>query len=109
MIGKQDTFLPYGRQSLTDEDIAVGVEVLPVDYAGQPAELDGVMELARERNLVVIEDACHALGASYRGRPVGSVAHMTVFSFHPVKHLTTGEGGMVATNNREYADRLRRF
>ena len=59
--------------------------------------------------LVVIEDACHALGAEYRGRRVGGIAHMTVFSFHPVKHLATGEGGMVATDNPEFAQTLRRF
>jgi perosamine synthetase len=57
----------------------------------------------------VIEDACHALGAEYRSRRVGSVSHMTVFSFHPVKHLTTGEGGMVTTDNAEVADTLRKF
>ena len=57
----------------------------------------------------MIEDACHALGAEYRGRRVGSIAHMTVFSFHPVKHLTTGEGGMVTTDNPVFAETLRRF
>ena len=57
----------------------------------------------------MIEDACHALGAEYRGRRVGSVAHMTVFSFHPVKHLTTGEGGMVTSDNPAFVQALRRF
>jgi perosamine synthetase len=83
--------------------------ILPVDYAGHPADLDSVVEMARRRGLVVIEDACHALGAEYRGRRVGSIADMTVFSFHPVKHITTGEGGMVTTNNADYAETLRRF
>lgn len=83
--------------------------ILPVDYAGHPADLDLIIEIAREHRLVVIEDACHALGAEYRGRSVGSIADMTVFSFHPVKHITTGEGGMVTTNNPEYAETLRRF
>jgi perosamine synthetase len=59
--------------------------------------------------LIVIEDACHALGAEYHGRRVGSLADMTVFSFHPVKHVTTGEGGMVTTNNPQFAETLRRF
>ena len=58
---------------------------------------------------VVIEDACHALGAEYKGRRVGSIAHMTVFSFHPVKHITTGEGGMVTTDDADLAETLRRF
>jgi perosamine synthetase len=83
--------------------------ILPVDYAGHPADLDPILQLAERHGLVVIEDACHALGAEYRGRRVGSVAHMTVFSFHPVKHLTTGEGGMVTTNNPVFAETLRRF
>ena len=63
----------------------------------------------RTHGAVLIEDACHALGAEYRGKRVGSLADMTVFSFHPVKHLTTGEGGMVTTNDARLADTLRRF
>jgi perosamine synthetase len=83
--------------------------ILAVDYAGHPADLDPILEIAKRHGLIVIEDACHALGAECRGRRVGSIADMTVFSFHPVKHITTGEGGMVATNNPELAETLRRF
>src|SRR5256885_127451 len=83
--------------------------ILPVDYAGHPADLEHVSEIAERYGLTVIEDACHALGAEYRGRRVGSLSHMTVFSFHPVKHLTTGEGGMVTTDNPRFADTLRKF
>ena len=83
--------------------------IIPVDYAGHPADLYVILQLAESRGLAVIEDACHALGACYRGRPTGSCAHMTVFSFHPVKHLTTGEGGMVTTDNPGFAETLRRF
>ena len=83
--------------------------ILPVDYAGHPADLTPILEIARRPKLVVIEDACHALGAEYDGRCVGSIADMTVFSFHPVKHITTGEGGMVATNSAQFAETLRRF
>jgi len=83
--------------------------ILPVDYAGHPADLKPIIDLARERGLAVIEDACHALGAECDGRQVGSIADMTVFSFHPVKHITTGEGGMVTTNNPQFAETLRRF
>lgn len=83
--------------------------VLPVDFAGHPADLDAILELARDHELVVIEDASHALGAEHRGRRVGSISHMTVFSFHPVKHVTTGEGGMVTTDNPDLAARLRLF
>jgi len=83
--------------------------ILPVDYAGHPADLMPIMKLARSRGLIVIEDACHALGAEYAGHRVGSISDMTVFSFHPVKHITTGEGGMVVTNNPQFAETLRRF
>jgi len=83
--------------------------ILPVDYAGHPADLTAILEIARRQGLIVIEDACHALGAEYGGRRVGSVADMTVFSFHPVKHITTGEGGMVTTNHSQLAETLRRF
>lgn len=83
--------------------------VLPVDYGGHPADLDPTLALAERHGLIVIEDACHALGAEYWGRRTGSVAHMSVFSFHPVKHLATGEGGMVTTDRADLAESLRRF
>jgi perosamine synthetase len=83
--------------------------IIAVDYAGQPADLNALRELATQHGLVLIEDACHALGAQYLGTRVGGIADMTVFSFHPVKHLTTGEGGMVTTNHAKLAETLRRF
>ena len=83
--------------------------ILPVDFAGHPADLDEIMAIARGRKLVVIEDASHALGAEYRGRKTGSLADMTIFSFHPVKHITTGEGGMVLTNSERYYQHLKTF
>ncbi|NYT09585.1 MAG: UDP-4-amino-4,6-dideoxy-N-acetyl-beta-L-altrosamine transaminase [Methanosarcinales archaeon] len=83
--------------------------ILPVDYAGHPADLDVIMELAERNRLLIIEDACHALGAEYKGKRVGSISHMTVFSFHPVKHITTGEGGMVTTDDPEIERKLRLF
>jgi perosamine synthetase len=83
--------------------------ILPLDYAGHPAEMDAMLELSTRHGLVVIEDACHALGAEYRQRRTGGVGHMTVFSFHPVKHLTAGEGGMVTTDRADLAELLRRF
>ena len=83
--------------------------IIAVDYAGHPAALDELGEIAKARGALLIEDACHALGAEHRGKRVGSIADMTVFSFHPVKHLTTGEGGMVATNDARLAETLRRF
>lgn len=83
--------------------------LLPVDYAGHPAEMDAMREIAEKHGLIVIEDACHALGAELAGTRVGTLADMTVFSFHPVKHITTGEGGMVVTDNTKFAEVLRRF
>ena len=83
--------------------------LMPVDYSGHPAALDEMLSLAEKHGLVVIEDAAHALGAQYKGRRVGGLSHMTTFSFHPVKHITTGEGGMVTTDSQELARRLRSF
>ena len=83
--------------------------LLPVDFAGHPAQLDPLLELAARHHLVVIEDGAHALGATYHGHRVGSIAHMTMFSLHPVKHLTTGEGGIITTNDDHLAARLRMF
>jgi dTDP-4-amino-4,6-dideoxygalactose transaminase len=80
--------------------------VIPVDFAGQPADLQPIMDLARRHNLVVIEDAAHAIGAEYRGRRVGSIADMTCFSFYATKNITSGEGGALTTNNAEWADRI---
>jgi UDP-4-amino-4,6-dideoxy-N-acetyl-beta-L-altrosamine transaminase len=83
--------------------------IFAVDYAGHPVSLDELRSLATKQGALLIEDASHALGATYRGESIGSIADMTVFSFHPVKHLTTGEGGMVTTNDGQMAETLRRF
>jgi perosamine synthetase len=83
--------------------------IIAVDYAGHPAELNELGELAKKHKALLIEDASHALGAEYHGKRVGGIADMTVFSFHPVKHLTTGEGGMVTTDDVRLAETLRRF
>lgn len=71
--------------------------ILPVHFAGQPADLDPLMELARSRNLTILEDAAHAIGTEYKGKRIGSHGNTSVFSFHPNKNMTTGEGGAVAT------------
>lgn len=83
--------------------------IIAVDYAGQPCDYDALREIADRNKLVLIADACHSLGATYRGRKVGTLADLTVFSFHPVKHITTGEGGMVVTDNPEYSNRMTMF
>ena len=81
--------------------------VVPVHYAGQPAPMDEILEIARQHRLTVIEDAAHALPASYRGRAVGTIGDLTAFSFYATKNLTTGEGGMLTFANADLADRLR--
>ena len=83
--------------------------ILPVDFAGHASDLDEILEISKKHNLVVIEDAAHALGAEYKGRKVGSVSDMTIFSFHPVKHIATGEGGAIATNNQKYYEKIKEF
>lgn len=93
------------RERLTPRTRAV----ITVDFAGHPSDLDPLGELAAGAGAVLIDDAAHALGAVYRGRPVGTQAGLTTLSFHPVKHVTTGEGGMVLTHDAELAARLVRF
>ena len=83
--------------------------IIAVDYAGQPCDYDALQAIADEHGLILVADACHALGGSYKGRPVGSLADLSVFSFHPVKHITSGEGGMVATDDPDMARRMRIF
>lgn len=93
------------EQKITDKTKAI----IPVDFTGQPVELEKILELAKKYNLIVIEDAAHALGATYKNKKVGSISDMTMFSFHPVKHITSGEGGMIVTNNKEYYEKLIQF
>ena len=81
--------------------------IIPVDQIGLAAELDAVNEIARRHGLRVIEDAAPALGAMYRGRPIGAISPITCFSFHPRKSITTGEGGVIATNDGDIAAKAR--
>jgi len=93
------------EKKITDKTKAI----IPVDFTGQPASLDEIREIAKKHHLIIIEDAAHALGATYKGQMVGSISDMTMFSFHPVKHITSGEGGIITTNNKEYYDKLLQF
>ncbi|KAE9635578.1 UDP-4-amino-4,6-dideoxy-N-acetyl-beta-L-altrosamine transaminase [Defluviitalea raffinosedens] len=93
------------RRKITNKTKAI----IPVHYTGQPCDMDEIMKIAKEHNLIVIEDAAHALGAEYKGRKIGSIGDMTTFSFHPVKPITTGEGGAITTNNKEFYDKLMLF
>ncbi|QZY56313.1 UDP-4-amino-4,6-dideoxy-N-acetyl-beta-L-altrosamine transaminase [Crassaminicella profunda] len=93
------------ERKITDKTKAI----IPVDYTGQVVDIDPILKLAEKHNLIVIEDAAHALGTEYKGKKVGSIAHMTTFSFHPVKHITTGEGGVITTNDEEFYKKLSLF
>ena len=81
--------------------------IVAVDYAGLPCDLDELLRICDRHHLLLVEDACHAPGAEYRGRRVGSIAHLSAFSFHPVKHVTTAEGGMVTSGDPALAARVR--
>jgi len=83
--------------------------VIPVHFAGQPCEMARILEIARRHDLRVIEDAAHAFPASYKGKAIGSIGDYTCFSFYATKNITTGEGGMVTTDDPDQADRIRRM
>ena len=80
--------------------------IIPVHLAGQPCDMDEIHAIAKEHHLIVIEDAAHALGSEYKGKMIGSMSDMTTFSFHPVKPITTGEGGMIVTNDETLYKKL---
>lgn len=90
------------RRKITDKTKAI----IPVHFTGQPCAMDEIHVIAQEHDLIVIEDAAHALGADYKGRKIGSLSDLTTFSFHPVKHITTGEGGMITTNDKKLYEKL---
>ncbi len=81
--------------------------IIPVDMAGQPADLDEIMKIAKKHNLKIIEDAAHSIGAEYKGKKIGNIADITCFSFYPIKNITTGEGGAVLTNDGKIAEKIR--
>ncbi len=80
--------------------------IVPVHFAGQPADMDKITRIAKKHKLLVIEDSCHALSAKYKNKKIGSISPMSVFSFHPVKNITTGEGGAITTNNKNYYQKI---
>jgi len=83
--------------------------IASVDFAGQPADYDSFRQISEKHHLVYISDGAHSLGATYKGKPVGTQADMTMFSFHPVKPITTGEGGIILTDDEVYAEKLQLF
>ncbi len=114
--GGTPVFADIGSDTLNIDPVEIRKKItkktktlIPVDFTGLPVDLEEIQKIARENNLTIIEDASHALGATYKGSKIGSISDMTIFSFHPVKHITTGEGGMITTNNKEYYERLKLF
>jgi perosamine synthetase len=96
--------------SLIEEKITSKTKAIaPIDYTGRPVDLDGILQIAKKHNLFVIEDACHAIGASYKNKKIGSISDLAVFSFHPVKNITTGEGGAILTNSEELYKKMKSF
>lgn len=83
--------------------------IIPVHFTGQPCNMDPILKIAEKYGLIVIEDAAHAIGAKYKGKSVGSISNMTTFSFHPVKQITTGEGGAITTNDERLYEQLSMF
>lgn len=90
------------RRKITDKTKAI----IAVHLAGQPCDMDEIHKIAKEHDLLVIEDGAHALGSVYKGKKVGTLSDMTTFSFHPVKPITTGEGGMIVTDNEEFYKKM---
>lgn len=83
--------------------------IIPVHFTGQPCDMDEILKIAAEYGLKIIEDAAHAFGAKYKGKKIGNIGDMTTFSFHPVKHITTGEGGAITTNDKMLYQKLLMF
>lgn len=115
-VGADPVFADIDPQSYNIDPASVEAKIssrtkaiIAVDFTGQPADLQALSDIAKRYNLLLIEDGAHSLGASYQGEKVGSLADMTMFSFHPVKPITTGEGGVMTTNSDELADKLRFF
>jgi perosamine synthetase len=83
--------------------------IIAVDYAGQPCDYDALQDISKRHRLPLVADACHSIGGQFKTRPVGSLAKLNTFSFHPVKHITTAEGGMITTDDSNLAQRMRVF
>jgi perosamine synthetase len=115
-VGATPKFVDVEADTLLLDPVKVRAAITPrtraivaVDYAGHPADYDSLSAIASQHGLKLIADACHATGATYRGRSVGTLADASCFSFHPVKTITTGEGGLVTTADPAFAGKLRRL
>jgi len=109
-VGAKPVFVDIDRETMNIDPSLIERKInqrtraiIPVHFAGRPCEMDTIMKLKTKYNLTVIDDAAHAIESEYKGRKIGVIADMTAFSFYVTKNLTTGEGGMVTTNNKKYA------
>lgn len=93
------------EDAITDRTRAI----VPVHLAGRPCDMDAIGDIARRHDLIVIEDAAHATETVYKGRKIGDISHLTCFSFYATKNVVTGEGGMVTTNNSDFADKIKMY
>ena len=114
--GGTPVFADVDRDTLLVDPVDIESKITPrtkaivaMDYAGQPCDYDRLRAISDKHNLILIADSCHSLGASFKSHPIGSVADLTCFSFHPVKAITTCEGGAITTNDSELAARMKRF
>lgn len=115
-VGARPVFVDINPDTLTidpkniEKKITKKTKALAVvDFAGHPCDYDAIAKIAKKHNLLVIEDAAHALGSRYKGKHIGAKADMTILSFHPVKTITTGEGGMLLANRREFYDHAKQL
>jgi len=111
-VGAKPVLVDIDRDTLNliPEQVAAAVTprtkaIMPVHFAGLPCDMGALQQIAREHGLLIIEDAAHALGSAYEGKPIGSISEATIFSFHPIKNITTGEGGALCTDDAELAER----
>jgi dTDP-4-amino-4,6-dideoxygalactose transaminase len=113
LVGAKPVFVDIGPDLNINPDLIEAAvtpktkAIMPVHFAGYPCDMDKITAVAKRHNLLVIEDAAHAIGTEYKGRRIGSISDITVFSFHPIKNITTGEGGMLVTDNAELAEKVR--
>ena len=115
-LGARPVFVDVSEDSLLidvkkiEENISTNTKaIIIVDYAGQPCKYDDIRIICDKYNISLISDSCHALGAKYKSQKIGSISDMSTFSFHPVKHITAGEGGAITTNDEILADKMKAF
>ena len=116
LCGARPVFADVDKDTLQIDTTAVAEKitprtkaVIPVHFAGAPCDMDALRDLCEPRGIHVIEDAAHAVGTEYREKLIGADSEAAIFSFHPIKNMTTGEGGMILTNNDQWARRMRRL